>query len=471
MGVDNEKRYSIISENKIAEIFQHLPESYAVLEVFKRTDKRIDARFVAVNEKYCKEIRKKPEELLGYTVLNLFKNYKESQVWVNYAWQSINAGKRIYDHVFSKEVGCWFDLEVKPASIENYCIHSCNAVCAENGANEIFRNNSTTEDAIIRITKLISTDMEYESIMPKVLEEIGDVITPNHIYIWEVKNDRVSVKFEWYKNGEESRKEEFQGMDYVKYFRNWENYLINDRIVQINDIENIKEIESEGYEILKRCGVHNFMCAPFFDHNKNLIGFLSVENYGLNEVLDTRRLLDTISYYIAFRTVNNYLIKRLEYFSSTDEMTGLKNRRVFGELLELLAKKKRCYGIIYIDINRFKSVNDRYGHSVGNEVLQEAAIRLKKASQYNVFRIGGDEFAILVDERIGIAEYQDIITNIHYVFSYDILDNDKYKIAVSVSAGYARAPEDSEVPDILREIADNRMYTCKKKMHEEMDKK
>ena len=127
--------------------------------------------------------------------------------------------------------------------------------------------------------------------------------------------------------------------------------------------------------------------------------------------------------------------------------------------------------IIYIDINRFKSVNDRYGHSVGNEVLQEAAIRLKKASQYNVFRIGGDEFAILVDERIGIAEYQDIITNIHYVFSYDILDNDKYKIAVSVSAGYARAPEDSEVPDILREIADNRMYTCKKKMHEEMDKK
>ncbi len=471
MGTDNEYRYSILPENKMAEIFQKLPDSYAVLEVFKRTDKRLDARFVAVNEKYCSGINMRPDELLGYTVLNIFKDYSESQLWVNYAWQAITTGKKITDHIFGKKIGRWLNLIVSASSVENYCIHSFEEADEKSDKEEFFRHNSTTEEAIIRITKLISTDMEYDRMMPKVLEGISEVINPNRIYVWKVKNDSVSVEFEWHKEELETRKDDFQNMDYVKYFNNWERFLVDDRIVQINDIERIKEVEPEGYKLLKRFGVHNFMCSPFFGHNKNLIGFLSVEDFEINETLDTRRMLDTISYYIAFRTVNDYLINRLEYFSSTDEMTGLKNRRIFGEILKELAEKENYYGIIYIDINRFKTVNDTYGHSVGNEVLQETAIRLKKASQYEVFRIGGDEFAILVDERISTAEYQDILTSIQHVFSYLILDNDKYKISISVSAGYARAPEDSSIPDILREIADNRMYTCKKRMHEELDMK
>ncbi|OOE73711.1 MULTISPECIES: GGDEF domain-containing protein [unclassified Salinivibrio] len=88
--------------------------------------------------------------------------------------------------------------------------------------------------------------------------------------------------------------------------------------------------------------------------------------------------------------------KRLQMLSTTDSLTGLKNRRFFSELLEEFNGLDKV-GLLILDIDNFKSINDSYGHGVGDTVIQYVAEILKRVSTNGevVARIGGEEFAVI----------------------------------------------------------------------------
>jgi len=98
-------------------------------------------------------------------------------------------------------------------------------------------------------------------------------------------------------------------------------------------------------------------------------------------------------------------LERVTYLAMHDALTGLNNRRAFVAGLEnkisQIANKKSIAAIVILDVDHFKAVNDRYGHAVGDEVLQELSRRLLTAARSDdlVARIGGEEFAILVSLR------------------------------------------------------------------------
>lgn len=93
---------------------------------------------------------------------------------------------------------------------------------------------------------------------------------------------------------------------------------------------------------------------------------------------------------------------RLQRMATTDSLTGLKNRRVFQEQLaeqiQAAATEHEDFTVLLFDIDHFKTVNDTYGHNVGDEVLKELAEKItgKTPSRYTIARIGGEEFAIIL---------------------------------------------------------------------------
>src|SRR6202795_2462629 len=97
-------------------------------------------------------------------------------------------------------------------------------------------------------------------------------------------------------------------------------------------------------------------------------------------------------------------LKTLQLNAVTDPLTGLYNRRLFGEAFEKELNRARRYalplGLVIVDLHRFKEVNDKYGHPRGDDVLRAAAATLKKAlrTSDSAFRIGGDEFALLLPQ-------------------------------------------------------------------------
>lgn len=156
----------------------------------------------------------------------------------------------------------------------------------------------------------------------------------------------------------------------------------------------------------------------------------------------------------------------LENLANTDGLTGLFNERYFSSVLHRKEQKKLPFVLYYLDLDHFKPVNDTYGHDMGDKLLKAVAERLLKCIRSNdlAFRIGGDEFALIIS-----AEMEDSLcmqTKMRIVQSlllpYEI---DGKTLHIGASCGYAVYPLETEDTGKIRILADQRMYAEKKENH------
>jgi diguanylate cyclase (GGDEF)-like protein len=150
-----------------------------------------------------------------------------------------------------------------------------------------------------------------------------------------------------------------------------------------------------------------------------------------------------------------------------DVLTGLANRRYFDEMLaRAMSNAMRegdRFGLVVIDLDGFKPVNDRYGHAVGDVVLKSVAERLLGMTRAGDFcaRIGGDEFSIIVGGVDGEAALVQVADKIRIALAMPVLLEDGTSIAVGASVGHAICPDDGANADDLVVVADRRMYRAK----------
>jgi diguanylate cyclase (GGDEF)-like protein len=166
-------------------------------------------------------------------------------------------------------------------------------------------------------------------------------------------------------------------------------------------------------------------------------------------------------------------LKKLELNAVTDPLTGLYNRRLFEESFEKELNRSRRYGqplgLVILDLHRFKEVNDKYGHPRGDEVLRATAATLKKAlrTSDSAFRIGGDEFALLLPQTDS-AQASALSRRVETVFS-EMVQPLQLAVSVGMDHGVAIFPQDAEQADQLIRIADERLYRQKHANHKTMN--
>ena len=156
----------------------------------------------------------------------------------------------------------------------------------------------------------------------------------------------------------------------------------------------------------------------------------------------------------------------LHFQANHDGLTGLANRAVFEERLECSLSEARVLGrhpaVLFIDLDRFKAVNDEFGHRVGDLFLRDVASRIGKAVRPidTVARIGGDEFTILVDDVKDATEVSEIVERVLNAIRKPLL-TDGHEIGLSASVGIAVFPDDGTDTDTLQRAADAAMYCAK----------
>ncbi len=160
------------------------------------------------------------------------------------------------------------------------------------------------------------------------------------------------------------------------------------------------------------------------------------------------------------------LIKKINY----DTLTNLATRDYFYKKIQEAiqdADKRRChFSLLYIDLNSFKSINDNFGHYMGDEVLKEVARRIKSVLAKNDFaaRIGGDEFAVILcmDHKKYNEDYSEIIINkLKRIISKPMeINNATHHISAAI--GIANYPQNGLNYETLIRFADKSMYTQKK---------
>ena len=171
---------------------------------------------------------------------------------------------------------------------------------------------------------------------------------------------------------------------------------------------------------------------------------------------------------------------QLVYDAFHDALTGLPNRALFMDRLEhVIASAKRhpryLYGVLFLDLDRFKVINDSLGHSTGDKLLIEVGQRLKSCLRPGdtVARLGGDEFAILLEDIVDAADAEEITQRIEQVLSphYAVQGNE---IITTQSIGIALRSDRYEWPEQILRDADIAMYEAKSKgrsRHEFFDTK
>ena len=160
-------------------------------------------------------------------------------------------------------------------------------------------------------------------------------------------------------------------------------------------------------------------------------------------------------------------LKRLQDFAYTDALTGLPNRRMLAEQLQQKLKQaqeqSQPLAVLFIDLDRFKPINDEMGHAVGDRVLQQVAARMRDALQSGdlLARVGGDEFVVVLCGEARVALAEAIGLHLHGAIRPPMQIQD-CQLELSASIGCARFPQDAMDQESLMRCADAAMYGAKR---------
>ena len=170
--------------------------------------------------------------------------------------------------------------------------------------------------------------------------------------------------------------------------------------------------------------------------------------------------------YFAFAFVVIYLIQKKHEYSYQDHLTKLANRKRFEEMLDYKIlqanKKKQKIAVLFFDLDKFKAINDTYGHSVGDRVLQEVANKIKSKIPKDdiAARLGGDEFTGLISNISSQEQIIEIGETMSDLFN-EPLDIDGQEIIMRTSLGISIYPDHGKSLEELILKADSAMYEAK----------
>jgi diguanylate cyclase (GGDEF)-like protein/PAS domain S-box-containing protein len=224
---------------------------------------------------------------------------------------------------------------------------------------------------------------------------------------------------------------------------------IND-IIKTKAPSTVRHVHTDKEGKTHHIDVH---AKPIFDHDGAVVAYLEIRQ-DISAYLDVQKqlILET---------------KKLTHLSMHDSLTQLPNRRLLEDRINhAIDQKNRSggeFGILFIDIDHFKEINDSLGHLIGDQLLINIAKRIQKVIRKvdTLARNGGDEFVLIIDNGTSETHYSTIAEKILNLFK-EPFHIGGYDIMSACSIGISMFPKDGESVETLLHHADTAMYTSKK---------
>ena len=443
------------------DIYGDVPVAYAVYKLLFAKDGRTvrDTEYVFVNEIYCEMAGVKKEDLLGKSFFSVYAN--GDPIWMTYCTKAYQEGKAFHDCIYAPEIGHWLDFTIMPLKIPGYVAYTFTNVDLDRAQQLKMKREYTTNDVILRISKILNGEDDYETAMNHALRELSRVLCPDRLYILETDCKTFSNTFEWCAPGVKSEMATLQHLDYARYIGSWERFLEKASSVIIEDIEVLKEDDPVGYKILKRQGIERLIATPIY-HLGRLIGYLCADNYEWDSRFNTVAAFETVSYFLAAKLSNHRLVEELDHLSRYDALTGLLNRNAFSLAVDTLIHQHVAVGVVYADVNGLKEINDELGHQAGDKALKRTADLLADCcGREHAYRVGGDEFIVLMPE-VAKQAFEERFARLH------VLVEGEPDLSLAVGADWL---DDAAKLDEAISRTDRRMYRDKVAHYEQVGKK
>jgi diguanylate cyclase (GGDEF)-like protein len=303
-----------------------------------------------------------------------------------------------------------------------------------------------------------------------LLDAMGRFFQVDRTYVFLFNHDDNTMTYthEWCNQGIEPEIGSIQDVP-LSLFPWWMGQLQNNKLVCIEDVSKLPAEAGAEKELLEQQKVNSLLSIAI-EGNGNVQGFL-----GIDTVVSLRKwsadhikLLGILANLLADGLLKIKAEKEIEFMAYYDHLTGLPNRTLFmdrlSQAIHLANRSGRFIGVMFIDLDSFKTVNDTMGHNGGDMLIQEVAQglvrRLRKTD--TVARFGGDEFLIMVNSIPNSKDIAGIAANIMGLFEKPFYLSGQ-EFFITGSAGMAVYPVDGEDAETLIKNADIAMYKAKAK--------
>lgn len=437
-----------------------VPVAYAVFRVIvdEATDKVMDAQYVYANALYCDWKGLDQKEVVGRSYLDVSKGTSGS--WFPYFRRAVITGEHVHDVVYSNEINHWLSFYIAPSTIPGYCVYAFAIADDEHREREAMTVGLDTSDRIIDIANDMNGELHYDVAMNELLEKMGTIIQADRLYVLERDEYATNNTFEWCAEGVATCMAARQGIP-NEDIDEWARLFSHDSMVLIQNVDLVRMMSERLYARLSSKGVTRVFMVPCVN-NGVFVGYIGADNFTFDKDLDSRRLFKTIASFAGAKIANHKLVKTLEAASMHDGLTDLLNRRGIDLSVDSYLKSHpgQPYVISLMDIDDFKTVNDRYGHEVGDEALRTfARIVTETLPEGTIIgRNGGDEFfAMLIGEHVQNADA--IMENLAMQDMECVYGGKRYQLSMSI--GYAAYPDDATSLQNAYSHADAALYSVK----------
>lgn len=355
---------------------------------------------------------------------------------------------------YNEKIQMWFDITDILVTFEgkNCRLEIARDITDQKEKFDLVSNRLTVEETLVECIQTLSSEPDVNTAVNHFLEIIGHYYAADRAYIFEYEKDHIKNTFEWCAPGIRHQMEVLQEVP-IEYISEWNYKFELDGEFFITSLDKDLSVDSPEYRILKDQGIESLAVAPL-RKNGQIIGFLGVDNP--TESTDDLTLLRSVSSFVLEEMERRRLIRDLERSSYTDLLTGLQNRNSYIKMLDRLSGQTlHSLGVIYIDINGMKKINDNNGHEYGDRVIKKVADTLKSHVGCEAYRVGGDEFTVLC---VDIAEQDFHMLTERLIRDFD--RNKKYDVSIGHTWREGNVSPDEE---ILK--ADDLMYAEKQRYY------
>ncbi len=315
----------------------------------------------------------------------------------------------------------------------------------------ILQNMLASEMLLLECVKKLHRAKDLDATVNEILAILGEHVGAERIYIFRINEFTMDNTHEWCAEGIEPEMDHLQEMD-LSLLQRWIPDFLHHRCVVIEDLEQIKEISPEEYFVLQQQNIHSLVAVPLESEEK-LTGYIGVDNPPADKIESIANLLNTLGYFLVSSIQKTENEKKLLHLSYFDTLTGLYNRNRFMQDIDEIAKQlDQPLGVVYVDINGLKNINDRFGHKYGDHMIVSVVQKIQLIfSKEDIYRVGGDEFVILCHQ-----SQEQFERNVR-----DLKNQFLIKSECRASIGYSWSPSCSFIQTQITD-ADEMMYGDKK---------
>lgn len=314
----------------------------------------------------------------------------------------------------------------------------------------VLRDKISTEQLLVKCADTLCRSDDIDNALKIILENVVEFFEADRAYLYEYNHKNAKLKCTHsFVRPFVSEFKEILSETNEKCLQLWLKSFADKSKVFLQNVQTDLTNMPELKKAFDEKNIKNMLLISIYNNNE-FMGLVGVDNPRFN--LEFQQILSSISMFITTHLQQSKLINRLNYLSNIDELTGSYNRNKYLELLETIKLRKENVGVLYVDLNGLKKINDIQGHEKGDEFICNACNFLQQHFGENVYRIGGDEFVVLL-RSIPKKAFEDFLKR--FVAK---LNAQKDKYDMSYGENYC---EKGEIDECIKD-ADEKMFRRKR---------